>query len=562
MTVNNSDLQHKLTAMPKRALAWSTTPVGVVFYVCIVLSLTSLLAAYHIRAFTSDDVVWQNALLSWRPFHNATYISDGTASYIAKVPIYWILLHIFSPGRHLLLATAALFSVGNFVLFYWSALYFLKKWGVALNWQNLVPFMWLSSFGFGLTTLYLAINLHNIEIGIMFAFITLTAKIYHQEFRPFSSRKNVILSVIGTGLLGTMIVSDHYFFYFLIIPIVLFTVYAWLRDTITHRLVIELLVLLAMSAAWSKVVEKLAIASGITLLTGVNGIFVTTQTIGSGIEVATQGLFTMFGGDIWGREVSALPTDITLVNAAALVAVIALVLHLVKRRLVKVRGETIFLGPDFFSALFIFTFALYVVSGLAVDDSTYRYFIMLPFIAALLLPIALARLGNRARLGLTILLIASALCSLFGSIAGVKNPAYAGEPYPNPNLNRANSQNIAVAQTLETLGLQKGYSGYWDANITSYLSGGKATVLQTTCGAEGTTNKFYWLVNTATFSKPASRSFYVYDPAGVSEGFTCTMPQMAAQFGQPQREILVGSDTILVYNYDITSNMPNIAEPQ
>src|ERR1035441_10405119 len=131
MVTIKSSRQEK-TSIIRRFTNWSTSTVGSIFWICIAILLVTLAATYHLRPYTSDDVIWQNALLSWRPFHGSVYFGDGTASYIAKVPIYWILSHFLSPGRRVLLAAGVTFSVGNFILLYWSSIYFLKKWGVKL----------------------------------------------------------------------------------------------------------------------------------------------------------------------------------------------------------------------------------------------------------------------------------------------------------------------------------------------------------------------------------------------------------------------------------------------
>jgi hypothetical protein len=555
MTVTGKQLpQKKNSSIYSRLKAWSISPIGSTFWACTVLLLVTIVSTYRLRPYTSDDVIWQNALLSWRPFHHPIYYGDGTASYIAKVPLYWLLLHFFSPGRRTLLAEGMIFSIGNFVLIYWASIYFLKKWGIKLTRISLLPFVWLASFGYALTQLFLSTNMHNIEVGVIFAILAVASKIYSGEVLPLKNWLHRILSLVGCLFVGTMLVDDQYLFYFCIFPLILMIIYLWLKRMSSRTLLAQLSALIILSAIFYKAIRILLSVASIKLTAGTaQAQFVNINSLISSFTNTTHGLFIIFGADFWDRIIGSFTTLVTLVNAILLVCVMVYVVKTIRSKDATSINR---IEPAFFSFIFVLVFGIYTFSNLSINISTYRYLVLLPFISALLLAVYLAGLKKSSQRILAIILIVAIVFNVISSIAGIKYQGLVAEPFNDGNPNNANALNLRIIYILNAYNLHKGYSGYWDANINSYLSDGSINLLPTICNANDT-YKFDWLLNANQYKKPASKTFYLYDPGQQAAHFTCSIHEMLKQFGRTTEILQVPytRDVIYVYNYDIGTKL-------
>lgn len=549
-------MKAKPTPMPptlyRRMLAWCCAPVGAIFLVGLVVLLVSLLAVYHLRPFTSDDVVWQNALLSWRPFKGVVYYGDGSASYLAKVPIYWLIGHLMSPGRRALLASAALFSVANFTLIYWSSLYFLKRLKIGYTWLTLFPFVWLASLGSTMPALFLAVNMHNVEIGAIFAVFAVADMIYTGVWKPFASKRDLAWSIVACLFVGALVLNDQYTLYFCIVPLLLAAVLLWFfQPTVRSRLT-RIVTLLVGGGIAYELLKHLVVMSGVRLQTGVQSQFISMEGLGNNLEATIRSLCIIFNADFWGRTVVQIATLTVLVNAA-LLAVILISIYKLLRCAIAARQakETPPAVQIFFAGTFVWVLVLYTFSNLSVGASTTRYLIILPFLSVIMLASVAQRLRGMSRRLLTVALVVATIMDLVGTVGSIKHPSLAGGGL-TPN--RTNTDNFAMIAEISSLGLTKGYTGYWDGNINTYLSKGNTTYLPTLC-ISGTTRRFDWLIDESQFTKPAAQSFYLYDPTQAAVSFSCSIKDMTAQFGQPERMIHYQNDTILVYGYDITSKI-------
>jgi hypothetical protein len=548
---------------------WLLSPVGLTLLLSLPLLIINLLAVYHVRAYTSDDVIWQNALLSWHPFQHGTYYGDGAASYVAKIPFYWLLNQFMSPGRHELLVEGAVLIIGNFVLFYWAALYFLKKLGTPLTRLTLLPFIWLASFGFSLTQLFMAVNMHNIEVGLIFAAFAVATKAYTGEFTLSKSWRAIAIGILYCLVAGLTILDDRYFFYFGILPIIVTVGVCFIYGK--DRKHFARLGIIALGLVGSFIVAGIfhfiIKAAGIELATSSNVVgagppqFVQYSAFFNNLSATIYDLFVMFGANFWGQAVLNIITIATLINAAVLGIVVssaAQQLRVVKSVAVKplktAKHALSLPILRFFALLFFANIAVFAISTIGGGGGTYHYLMLLPFIAVILIAYRSALFSKTGRQIIGIVLIAGIFCNLYTNIADAKQPALIGGSLFLDSGNIANSQDYSLIQVLRDQGLTKGYGNYWDANITTYLSRGAVDMSPIICNAQGQTIPYKWLMVSNQYYKKAAKSFYVFDPAHPSP-YTCPSNGIDAQFGNPQRIIPAGNDTVYIYNYDITSKI-------
>ena len=118
-----------------------------------------------------------------------------------------------------------------------------------------------------------------------------------------------------------------------------------------------------------------------------------------------------------------------------------------------------------------------------------------------------------------------------------------------------NSSNISLIKEMRKRGIHKGYAHFWNANINTYLSDGDVTVIPTLCGAYSKTVLYPWLISEKQMKQSANKSFFIVDPKYYKDGGTCQKADIIEQFGKPQEVIKIYGQYILIYNYDLRSDM-------
>jgi hypothetical protein len=123
-------------------------------------------------------------------------------------------------------------------------------------------------------------------------------------------------------------------------------------------------------------------------------------------------------------------------------------------------------------------------------------------------------------------------------------------------------QYMDVANVLRDNGLTKGYAQYWMAGITTYLTREDTLTIPMVC-VDGQQMTYYWGMDAGWMAKPATRTFIAIDRDAQAAGLAvCKDAELTRQFGSPDSVLDVnGSIIIWVYDYDVTSRIPNSAQP-
>jgi len=513
--------------------------------------MVNLVLVYHNRSYNSDDVSWQNILLSWKPFSGHKAFLGGSDNFIIKAPLFALFGHFFAPGRRLLLLESGVFAGAAFTLFYCSSLYFLKKLKIRLNYVNLLPFLWFASFGYFMARLYLNPILRNFELGLSFVTFVLAAKTYYREIDPWGSWTAKATTLLSSVIAGLLIYNDPYFLYFTLAPVVVLFVLLYALKKLERTKLLTVLGIAIASLVFSKLIAHLAIKAGAILLFKEPAKFVSFDALSSNVMLAIQGTLNLFGANFFGQLAASLVAVAALLNFGILVFIFYRTWGL-RRAVWAAKGEfsPYLLWSGFFGCLSLFVLAVYTFSSLAVDIGTYRYLIMMAFSSVLFLAIVIGSL-KKGRLVLAGVIVAAILFNLAAAVSGSRSSL--GDQ-AGALINKPNSLNFQIIDALRTKGLTKGYAPYWDGNINSYLSGGDIAFLPISCFESQKTEIIQFLIDQGQLSRPASRSFYVIDP-DLSSPATCTPQQVVTQFGQPAETFRLSDKTIWLYNYDIASKM-------
>jgi hypothetical protein len=132
----------------------------------------------------------------------------------------------------------------------------------------------------------------------------------------------------------------------------------------------------------------------------------------------------------------------------------------------------------------------------------------------------------------------------------------------NRNTTTGNSENYEIIKAVQHAGYTKGYANFWQGNINTYLTNSRIHFLPAWC-TDDVSLKFRWLINDADFTTKATKSFYLIDPT-IPAAPSCSIEAVTEQFGAPTKVIPLnsGKQTLLLFNYDVTSKMPYVTPNQ
>jgi hypothetical protein len=517
-----------------------------VLAICLTLFVLGLVTTHHVRPYNSDDVSWQNILLTWHPFSGEQVTLGSSDNFVDKLPIFMLFNQILEPTRSAILIESAILGVIGFSLFYVSSIYFLAKAKIKLTYINLLPFVWLASFGHSFSQLYLLPDWRGFELGFAFALIALVAKACSLESVSFRSPKIVVATLFASVLSGIIIYSDPYFLYFTLAPLVIAVIVLAIFKKIGLRVFGLILAGFVLAYLSSKLTEVISHSAGIKLATEYPVQFVNFDQLPSNIWHAVHSVLIIFGADFFGRPPFSAVTIAYIVNAILLALII---------RYLYVTGQTSKNLPRldpakcwrlYFALLCLLVFTLYSVSTVQDGTSTYRYFIIFVLSSVLLLSLVMGQLRDKRILACLLI-----LASLLNIGVMIKSPnTY---PMPGASGNNHNQVNYDIIKTVKDENLSKGYANYWQGAINTYLSKNKITFLPAYC-FNGQALKFHWLIDESTFSRKADRTFYLYDPL-LPITANCTPDEVRKHFGKPAETLTVDGKTLYIYEYDISSKL-------
>lgn len=537
-----------------RLLRWILGPVGLIGSISLCVLLVNFYFAYRVHPFNGDDVILQNALLYWKPFHHMIYYGDAAASYLDRMPLYWLVGRVLSPGRHALFVDGLLLAVGNFILCYWSAVYLLKKAGLRLTYLTLVPFIWLSSLGYAVSELFVQTSMHNIEVGIILAICVLAMKIYYGELRPLASWKARVLTVICSFVIGYTIVGDRYVLYYGLLPILACAaaIFLYKRQPAVLMRIGLIFGAAVLSFVFAALIQFVLSKSGVDFMVGVGARapqFVSYNALFPSIAGTISNLFVIFNADFWGGNVLSIISISMVLNGILLFLIL-------RSAVVNLRSESASrldarnMPLQLIAILFVWAVGILTLSSIG-GSGTFHYLVILPFVGTILLAglLAVSR-GVNLRL-LAVLVLMAAILNTGVNLYSAKHTATIS-PDLFSGFDKANTHDSTVIVDLEAHGLtgSRGYASYWQANITSYLSGGKLDVLPSLCTNDGKSVVYQWLMTSSQLTRPTAKTFFMYDPR-IKTALTCLPKDFYAQYGPPAQSFVTDGVTVYVYDRNI-----------
>lgn len=524
------------------------SPVTITLLISLLLLLGNMLLTYRLRPFNSDDVFWQAILLQWHPFDGSTVTLGNSSIYVDKIPFFDFFNSILEPGRRSLLLQAAISSLLGFAGFYLASVYFLKKARAKLAYSTLIPFAWLASFGFTFAQLYLNTNWRGFQLGVSFAVFALAAAIWYGDIKVKTWWTKLAL-VIVSAYAGLQLYSDPYFLYFTVGPLAIFSILLIALRKINLRQFLTVSIPIVGSVIFAKLFSVFFTAAGVRTSIEYPMEFVHFENIGDGIAGSLHSILIIFSADFFGLALKSVEVIAPALNfillTASLVAATAFVAAQRKAEWQKLSLAN--LWQLFFIGVALLVFATHSFSTLGQGTFTYRYFLLFALIIGLLFAFYLGLMKDGRKKNILAGLLAVAI------VLNVGFTALSGQDAKRIDVlsNRANTLNFLLIDILKDRGYDKGYANYWDANISTYLSGGKVSFLPSVCN-DHKALKWHWLINDNAFSKSSSKSFYYLNPDVPA---ACQYDDVIKQFGEPQEVMPIGNKTLFLYSHDITSQL-------
>lgn len=506
-------------------------PKYLVLLICLSLIALNIFLVHGYRNYDSDDVSWQVLLSSWTPFNHHQIYLGSKDNFIINLPFILIAKLFLGNTTRALLLSSTLMIIFNFILFYNSAIYFIKKLKVKLNFINLSPFIWLSSFGFWLLSLYFNTVWRDFEIGVSFYYFMLASRYYCNELS--STKKSKLKFISLTVITSLFSFSDPYFIVFTLMPIVLYYFINFILKATTLKKFLVIISLfisnLILTIIYAYLISFIGIhqANSKLYFFGLKDLPLALKT--SILEI--------------GQIFNANNTIFGLSNLLLLLILAVYLIYLVYSLKQPKKALKSWL------TYFVFIIAMVYGATTLLNSGTiyaYRYFIIVVYLAVILLACLLTSLGTKLKYLLFFIILASIGLNLTNSIDSYKIQL--------TSRIKPNQSNNSLITTLNEYNLKKGYADYWNSNINNFLDS-KLDILPISCH-DNSTQPLLLLTDSSLYLKPTKQTFLIDSPN--SNPALCSFNSIIQQFGKPTFTINQAVDQILVFDYDIYSKMPAI----
>ena len=415
----------------------------------------------------------------------------------------------------------------------------MRKARITPSYVSLSPFLWLASFGTGFATTFLNTDWRDYEFGVSFIFYMLFLRYYYDEIHPRESKKAKFITAGLLILASLYTYSDPYFFYLTLLPLACWFAGLWILGKISLRKAIGPILFTFLALIFGRVLMSLFARVGIIAPKGALTI-TSLRNLHRSFDIFFASMGSIFGINFPKDSLISLG-NITILTAISLI--LFKLRSIIRHSYQRVRSPGLAIKV-FFSLLGIASIAAYIAIENSVGDTS-RYLDLFVYVGALLIVLGMSEFGTRTLRTILTVLIVTAILNTSATISQLQNSHAAADS--------VNNSNYKLISTVEQLGFTKGYAGYWDSDINTYLSQNTVEFLPVTCSKSATV-PLPLLVNGSLFSQLATKTFFVIDPTHTSPKL-CSETQLYDQFGQPTGTIKVGKDTILLYNYDLYTKM-------
>ncbi len=511
--------------MLKKAYKYKKTNVlykSILFLILSNIFINSFFASMF-NKFSSDSI-WGNILIPYF-FKSKVYINLDT--YLLHYPITLISQYFFNSPNIVIFANIFISLVLTLVFYFIFYSYFIKIKIASKNKIYFLPIFLLINFSWIFYTLLAQPYIRNIEFGIIFLIL-----IYYD--RILKSNR-VFIRLIVYVLLLLVILSDPYFLYLFIVPLILVLAS---KLKIDDRYIQEVMILISICLL-SYIIRFFIINSNLFVIFNINQNTVTGKELIKNLNLLIEGIEYIIG----------IQKSFYLTN---LFKVIIFVLGscgiflMLKAYWIK---KDIILGVIPIS--FLATFTAYLFSVNTTDLDTSRYLMFIFFILPFGLVFLLFKLPIK-----TIRILISAI--IF--IVVVLNFITINATFYKKNTSNQYLYNNEIISAVNRNNFNYGYTSYWNAAINTFLSNNKIKFRQVVC-YKHKIYPYFWVSADQWYmtNKKVKKTFLLIDfnKKLTPELNGCSLVDLKKQFGQPYKINTIftsqGNLSLLEYKYNIAS---------
>jgi hypothetical protein len=510
------------------------------FILVIFIITSNLLLLYAHTPYNSDDA----ALMVMTKFFHFRMLPSWMPPdiFFLKAPFNTLSQLVLGHTSAALFLSAWLALLVGILLFGFTLYKIVKDEKIIVNRLHLAlactAFLALPSFVYNFSLR--SPHIRTLEIGI--AFIIMYAAVRFLT-KPHTQKHTQLFVAIFTFSLGIFFLNDPAFIFFVGLPIAVLSLLKILENKNTGR---ALTLLIAVGT--SLVTFKL-LGWGL----GMVGIreydmptaFVSLDQLSRSFELSLNGIFALFGADFWGGLLSDPKTIIKLLYTTLIVYGAAAVYVAFKK------GNDI---ERLFSLSVIISLTALIFSARMTDLYSARYLILLPFLLSFLVYATVTKNYLSSKFTKLFPLAFAVIVVLNIAIPGVR---FLSELRSNSHYDR-NSINYKIKESLDKSNVEKGYAGYFMANINTYYSQPSQPIIPILCNSEGI-RPFYWVMYEGYIGTPAEKSYIIASDNNLlphittnSEDIKCTQEKIIEKFGAPSSTSpITKGTTIMFYDFDI-----------
>lgn len=389
-------------------------------------------------------------------------------------------------------------------------------------------------------------HIRTIEVGLALLIIALITQ-YWYKGRGVTTRNGIFAS----GFLGLFFYNDPGFIFFIGIPVILFTLY---RYVATKKISYKYVATVFMAGLIVfKILSSLLGALGFFSYPA-KGFFPTLEQLGASLPISGSAILAFFNADFLGMPTDSPHTLLRLLYAPLLLLGVIAVYWAVRW------GSE---AQKLLGVVCVVTIAAFIFSDRPIDLYSARYVVIVPFILPLLVYGAMRdyfsqewRIITGYFIGLIVFL-------------NILTPMYRVFSYPSANFDpNAIANDVAKIMHDNSLQDEKGYGGYFMANINSYISDTSRQIVPLLCDKENA-RVYHWVMYEGYVARPSERSYIIVSddnlmPANIThhpDAIQCTQAEARAIFGEPHQVYKVRANTAIYhYDYDIGTKLRHNSE--
>jgi len=511
--------------------------IFVYIYLCFcIFRKTPLNSDLATMVLLANDIFHGNIFLSDWGLAGISFLTTDLPFYVIGVMGYGIHINAYYIAVTLMFV---IFSLSSFLLFKWR--------NIKNNAINLL--IWLSV---GALPIGLSPNVLRIHTAIwiyVFAACFFIEKMYYEDNPTGQSKKYLYpIFVAVCFMLGT--IGDATILVGLTMPVFIVCFYLWLTDCDKSKFIIKLAVSIIIGTLSGLLIDKLYFSIGgadkNSYLLGIK--FKDLNNIPDSFLLYIKGLLGLFDADFTGKGVFQLNT---LLYGLRLLIVVFGIYIILKTIVEFFKGKSKDIVSVILSIGFVSLSVFYIFTVLSVNISTTRYYAYTPILFSILISRFLFEreiwsstiFPRKIRVVYGIITI----CVLF--LMGIISVS------PKQKWTKAAADNpyIELGDALKINGLEKGYSGFWDASVTTVTTKNNVKIRPVLSYGESVM-PYKWFSKKNWYNEYAN--FIV-----ISDGFHgIDEKNTIAIFGNPQKRLSVANFIIFIYDRDISNELTVLRE--